>query len=262
MTIPIDCDAYERFSEYVISSYRYVLDEQSRKLMKMLEETTKQREYRVKPENTFYRARKGHDDYSASATNNLVDPYPPEEMTAPPLCKVREGRLNPKGLSYLYVADQYQTAIMEMRPWIGELISVARFSPMKELKVIDLTQDNEHTLKMKRFFNKDMPITPEAIQKQIWSEINHAFSEPVTNTDETAQYAPTQIIAEWIKSWGFDGVKYRSSVHPQGTNYAFFDPAQLDGNKTYGVEKIDSVDCNYHPINNELLRYSTHKEKA
>ncbi|WP_424666568.1 hypothetical protein [Candidatus Binatus sp.] len=44
----------------------------------------------------------------------------------------------------------------------------------------------------------------------------------MTLTDDSADYAPTQIMAELFKTKGFDGVGYRRSLGP-GHNVALFD---------------------------------------
>ena len=49
-------------------------------------------------------------------------------------------------------------------------------------------------------------------EKAVWADIDRAFSQPVTQSDKSSEYVPTQIIAELFKSNGFDGVIYRSAV--------------------------------------------------
>ena len=49
--------------------------------------------------------------------------------------------------------------------------------------------------------------------------IQEAFSKPTSNPDD---YIPTQIIAEYIKSLGYDGIRYNSSLHFGGVNLTIF----------------------------------------
>jgi hypothetical protein len=66
----------------------------------------------------------------------------------------------------------------------------------------------------------------------VWAAIDGAFAEPVTRTDDTADYAPTQIIAELFRSEGYDGVAYKSAFGEDGFNVALFDlnsAKQVDG---------------------------------
>ena len=59
-------------------------------------------------------------------------PYPPERMK-PRKNRACEGRANPKGLPYLYLATKRETAMSEARPWIGSHISVAQFKASRDL---------------------------------------------------------------------------------------------------------------------------------
>jgi RES domain-containing protein len=59
-------------------------------------------------------------------------------MGAPPPNLARPGRMNPLGIPYLYVALDQATAIAEVRPWLGALLSVARLSPQRTLRVVNL----------------------------------------------------------------------------------------------------------------------------
>jgi hypothetical protein len=59
---------------------------------------------------------------------------------------------------------------------------------------------------------KEMSATPEEAEHFIWKHINQAFSEPVTDSDNTADYIPTQILAERFKRDGYEGVIYTSHL--------------------------------------------------
>ena len=56
----------------------------------------------------------------------------------------------------------------------------------------------------------------------MWWYINQAFAEPATRSDDSADYAPTQVLAEWFRLHGFDGLIYGSSMG-KGSNVAVFD---------------------------------------
>ncbi len=57
-----------------------------------------------------------------------------------------EGRANPKGIPCLYVASERETAMSEIRPWIGSTVSVAKFSNKNELRLIDFSKHPNVTL--------------------------------------------------------------------------------------------------------------------
>ncbi|WP_181463002.1 RES family NAD+ phosphorylase [Halomonas taeanensis] len=63
--------------------------------------------------------------------------------------------------------------------------------------------------------------------RAVWSHIDSAFSRPVLESDSTADYAPTLVIAEFIKSKGYDGIVYKSAL-AEGYNLALFDLDSAD----------------------------------
>ncbi|KCZ56143.1 MULTISPECIES: RES family NAD+ phosphorylase [Hyphomonas] len=55
---------------------------------------------------------------------------------------------------------------------------------------------------------------------------------PVLRSDNTAFYAPTQLIAEFFRLEGFDGIIYGSAFAETGRNTALFD--------LNGAEQVDA----------------------
>jgi len=131
---------------------------------------------------------------------------------------------NPKGITCLYLATKQETAVLEVRPLIGSYVSVAQFKVLKDLRLVDCSAEEIGNLV--RFFKKDW--TPEDIAKQVWSDINSAFSEPVERGDDSIDYVPTQIITETFKLNGFNGIAYKSSYGEDGLNVALFDVGAAD----------------------------------
>ena len=54
-----------------------------------------------------------------------------------PLGKSCVGRNNIQGVSYLYLADKESTACVEVKPYCGQLLSVAKFEVKKPLRIVD-----------------------------------------------------------------------------------------------------------------------------
>ena len=117
------------------------------------------------------------------------------------------------------------------------------FVTTKELKLIDFSV--EHGEKQYFFFSE--PTEEEKI-RAVWSHIDNAFSRPVLESDSTADYAPTQIIAEFIKSKGYDGIVYKSAF-AEGYNLALFDldAAELVNCATFEVK---SLSLSFHQTDN------------
>jgi len=134
-----------------------------------------------------------------------------------PLCdRAREGRANPKGIPYLYLATHQDTAIAEVRPWIGSHVSVAQFTLKRDVRVVNCVTDDHRIVVYSR------EPEPQERERAVWRDIDRAFSQPVTSGDDTADYAPTQTIAEFFRVNGLDGTAYGSSLGP-GHNVALFD---------------------------------------
>jgi len=142
-------------------------------------------------------------------------PHRPERMK-PYADRATEGRANPKGIPCLYVATERDTALAEVRPWIGSEISVGQFITRRDLKVINCAIDS--SVDSIYFFEEP---SEDEREQAVWGEINRAFSKPVALSDDTADYVPTQILAELFKMNGLDGIIYRSSLG-SGHNIALF----------------------------------------
>jgi len=115
-----------------------------------------------------------------------------------------EGRVNPRGIPYLYLATDKETAMGEARPWVGSEISVAQFKLLKTVTIVDCSVS--HSLGDPIYFNAESAEMyepdEEEREKAVWTDIDKAFSRPVIVNENLAQYAPTQIIAELFKKNG------------------------------------------------------------
>ena len=112
------------------------------------------------------------------------------ESGAPPASKASAGRINPERVKYLYLSEDPWTAAYEVRPIIGQHISVAAFRVKEQIKVYDLMWKNGQEIEKSKV-DMDYALF-EVIQKH--------FSEP--NTGDELEYLPTQFLGEKIKSLG------------------------------------------------------------
>src|SRR6266566_4486089 len=53
--------------------------------------------------------------------------------------RAKEGRVNPKGIPYLYLATHRDTAVAEVRPWKGGVVSVGQFRVVRDLRLVNTT---------------------------------------------------------------------------------------------------------------------------
>ena len=156
-------------------------------------------------ENTLYRARIG------SADDIVLCPYPANlnDMGMPPVSKVRAGRANPDGIPYLYLASSRKTAIAEVRPWSGALLTIATFKLNESLNTINFSIFNN-----KRLFDyiECKNIDDALDQLQFFNNLSSEMSQPISPNESYLEYIPTQYVTEFIKNEGYDGIIFDSSL--------------------------------------------------
>lgn len=157
-------------------------------------------------------------------------PYGPRQVGAPPPPLARAGRLNRQGVSYLYLASDEDTAVAEVRPHPGHLVSTSTFRSLRPLRVMDCDADialfatSDERLDLFHFLHSadtlmSMPVVPE----------------------EAGRYTLTQLIADVARQRGFNGLAHKSSVGG-GTNLCFFDPACFEVVAGSGkVRKVEAL---------------------
>jgi hypothetical protein len=245
-------EEWRHFQAYLKNQNRYVLSFKWQQFINAIIATSAKRGFLLEKNTPMARARIGCLEYGSPALKNgvhealhvthsfgaqhaVVRPLPYEEMIGPPRKKAVEGRLNPSGIPYLYLANNKETAIAEVRPWVGAYVSVAYFELLKDQLLIDLTKDFRNRASRA----KGQPST-QTLERAIWSQINQSFSEPVSPDDRVSQYVHTQYMTEVFKAQGFDGVRYKSSLAEGGYNYLLFNTdvlTCLDG-VVYKVESL------------------------
>lgn len=211
--------SYGRFHNTVTKRTRYIRSPETERFLSTVVATSKNRVTKLRKGKVLWRAQAGHFDEENYDPADLPKPYSAERMK-PLRNRATEGRANPKGIPYLYLATGEKAAILEVRPWIGSLVTVAKFKTLKGLKLADCSGDGPVN---------SYPTNASSADKEsaVWYQINRAFSEPVTPSDNVAEYAPTQVIAETLRESGFDGVMYRSSLG-SGRNIALFNVDAAD----------------------------------
>ncbi|MBQ9211555.1 MAG: RES family NAD+ phosphorylase [Clostridia bacterium] len=163
--------------------------------------------------------------------------YKVGEMGAPPIGISRSGRVNPVGISVLYLSDSKATTLYEVRAGVYDYITIGSFKLLEELRVINLAMIDQISPFIGERFGFDM--TEYAINLEHLRMIAHEIAKPMRN-DGALDYLPTQYISEFIKSKCYDGIEYASTVHMGGLNLAVFDEKKLKCTYTrmYDVKKI------------------------
>lgn len=232
-------DSYSRFSRYVSTVNRYILSEEHRTFLDTVLATIKGRDGELKEGHVFYRAQLGIDlcDRTDSDGNWIgEDIWGFGASRMKPLTdRAREGRANSSGIPVLYVGTTVKTAISEVRPWIGADVSVAVCKLLRPLRTIDLSLGYGQSSLSGPILSHVLggrESTAQEKEKAVWIEIDNAFSTPVTQSDDRADYAPTQILAELFRSVGYDAIAYKSHFGDDdkqlGYNIAIFDPSAVE----------------------------------
>jgi hypothetical protein len=231
-------DAYRRYAHSVLHNRRYMHEESVSDFLRAVQETSASRS-RTLPARTFlWRAQRDH-------AYRPVNKGQPDEMEIPSACapermkpnpeKVSpEGRVNPRGIAYLYLAMDKNTPCTEVRPWLGSYISLGQFQTKRDLRIIDCMSDERKVLPFKALNAVDVenpviiPWKPDEYESVVWGDIGYGMSKPVTPEDCGLSYVPTQIIAESLRHHGADAIAYRSMLAEGGMNIALFDIKDAD----------------------------------
>jgi hypothetical protein len=206
-----------QFESTVKQERRYIHTAEVTDFLEMLGNTIEKRTVILDPDTVLWRAQLGctGDPSSLHDTRGL---YPlPEERMKPRPRRAREGRANPKGIPFLYLSTDRDTAIGEVRPWVGSYVSVGCLSPCRQLKVIGCLTDRPS---LAEYIAKQAIV--EDLEESCWNQVDLAFGRPVTRSNDVADYVPTQVIAEYFRVRGFDGIVYRSPLG-RGNNIVLFD---------------------------------------
>lgn len=150
--------------------------------------------------------------------------YSARDSDAPPK-NSKHGRVNPEGISYLYTALDANTAISEIQPTIGQMVSVAKIKTLRSLNIFKF--DFFKAFKGAGIMKSTPAQVSELLGISFWNLreffdlVSELFSKPATGNYQN--YYATQYISEFIKSKGLDGIEYKSSLRKSGTNVVLFD---------------------------------------
>ncbi len=162
------------------------------------------------------------------------------EMFNPPPEKTKSGRANPVGISYLYLADEIKTSLYEVRSTLYDFVTVGTFRLKKDIEIINLRGDIYDPMLIADNDN----IEDFLIYRPFISKLESELSKPKRRSDTELDYLPTQYLSEFIKSIGYNGVEYQSSLYSNGYNLAIFSPEKFEciDTKVYEIEKL-SLEC-------------------
>lgn len=174
---------------------------------------------KIDPESKYrlYRARRFQSEekmiYALSNLEEQLGPPPPSSATA--------GRLNKENAPIFYGAEDLDTAISEVRPFVGSIVIVACFNVIRSIKLFDIGA-LEIGIRDMSFY--DPSYVPRTEEDEFVFNLIRNISTPVLPKNEVTDYLVTQYIAEYLSKIGIDGIIYRSTQSKKGgNNVALFD---------------------------------------
>ena len=149
-------------------------------LLDLLWDNKDRLEYRIPQGEHFFRGRIFNLDDIVStnkeyinwvdAKESIFQGYDKKDSGAPPRKSASEGRLNGKGISFLYTCKSKRTVIFELRPTKNEKISIAEFSTKSSLVFADLTIFKSNRIENQRFSDL-LRLIAEEFQLRITQDI-------------------------------------------------------------------------------------------
>lgn len=165
---------------------------------------------------------KGKKYYRARISNK--EGFNIDGMKNPPSDKAKGGRANPEGISYLYLSDQIKTTLYETRTSLYDYVTIGEFRLREDIEVINLRGDTYDPI----LLAENEELEEFLIYKSFINNLERHLSKPKRRSDNELDYLPTQYLSEFIKSIGFDGVEFQSSLFSEGYNLAIFKPEKFE----------------------------------
>ncbi len=192
-------------------------------------------QYELKPEVTLFRARVHHE--------SGMNAYAPEDMMCPKPRHTKGGRANPSGIPHLYLSDNPGTVLYEVRASFLDELSIGKFRLKQNpgsVKIVDFTEDTP-------LFQPNS-VNESIKAKLLRDRISKDLSKPMRRYDTEIEYVPTQFICEFIRViTGASGIRFMSSVHPEGRNMVIFDQEIMECVEVT-LQQVDNLDLSAKDI--------------
>lgn len=170
----------------------------------------------------------------------------PKDMSCPPPLKATPGRANPIGIPYLYLCDNECTTFYETRCLYLDRVALGRFLVTRDLNIVDFEAKLNLFYAFSAADNSDSLI--ESVkQRRVLDLISKEMSKPLRRFDTEIEYIPTQLMCEYCKQIGADGIKFTSSLDPSGCNIVLFNPDDAKCTKVY-TKEITSVKIEFREL--------------
>jgi len=135
---------------------------------------------------------------------------PDQQLGSPSMADASGGRMNARGISVFYGANEPGVAIAEVRPPVGSQVAVARFSIIRRLRLLDLTALSAVSERGSLF---DSTFASRLERATFLRSLSERITRPILPDDEALDYLTTQAIADFLATENepmLDGILFPS----------------------------------------------------
>ena len=171
----------------------------------------------------LYRARVGFKTVKSSKYSSDDETYRDGDIGPPPASATKAGRANHAGQVVLYCADQMETAVAEVRPARGNLVSVGLFKVKRDIALLDLVMDQPP---INPFTQPNLSLAVELAD--LFKTFGEDLATPLRRSDDVSEYKPSQSLTDAVHLAKFDGIRYPSAMNRNGSNVVIFKPNDVE----------------------------------
>jgi hypothetical protein len=192
----------------------------------------------LKDDQLLFRARK----VSERRKCDEFDKFPETALGPAPAAKAGDQRMTPSGISAMYCAFDRETCLSEIRAITGDLVVSGAFTPVTQLKFLDLRMLQEMSKISAHPFDKGYVETCHA--HRFLCLLINKLSKPKSSSD-TLGYISTQVVFEYLRL-RFKG-QVSGLIFPSvqtglvGTNAVLFPESAVIAPKGYKIENEDPL---------------------
>ncbi|WP_456310950.1 RES family NAD+ phosphorylase [Serratia proteamaculans] len=144
--------------------------------------------------------------------------HPEKHFGPPPHPLATSGRMNAQGISVFYGATTPEIAIAEVRPAVGSYVVVAKFVPLRPLRILDMSALDGLVQVSRSLFDPD---TEEKMSTASFlRKLSRKLTLPVAGNADS-EYLITQAVAEYLSfsvTCELDGLSFKSTQQTEEKN--------------------------------------------
>ena len=134
------------------------------------------------------------------------------------------------------MANDITTTLYEVRASLFDYVTVGTFRLEENISIVNLSRFTYDVFRLAELESLEEVM----IHGSFIDKLEQELSKPRRRSDSELDYLPTQYLSELIKSMGFDGIEFKSSLYQKGVNLAIFNPHKFKGIdvSVYDIENI------------------------